>query len=118
MRHTGCRGVMIGRAALSDPWIFRDTHAYLTTGVIPEPPSPAERITLMETHFHHLRRISGDRIACAIFRQRVSWYAKKLPPCRGFLQRMREMKNPDDFPGNIAFLHEEIEKGRSIRVQV
>src|SRR5688500_795453 len=36
---TKCAGVMIGRAALSRPWIFRDTWSYLTTGIIPPTPT-------------------------------------------------------------------------------
>ena len=39
IEHTGCAGVMIGRGALSHPWLFRDTWSYLTTGVVPEPPA-------------------------------------------------------------------------------
>src|SRR5947209_732903 len=35
IRHTKCAGIMIGRAALSTPWLFRDVWSYLTTGVIP-----------------------------------------------------------------------------------
>ena len=40
---TSCAGVMIGRAALGYPWIFRDIKHYLKHGVVPEPPSVAER---------------------------------------------------------------------------
>src|SRR3954447_19886557 len=39
MAYTKCAGVMIGRAALSQPWIFRDTWSYLTTGIISEAPT-------------------------------------------------------------------------------
>ena len=40
---TRCAGLMIGRAALGYPWIFRDIKHYLAHGVVPEPPSIAER---------------------------------------------------------------------------
>lgn len=106
--HTGCRGVMIGRAALSDPWIFRDTHAYLTTGRIPSPPAPAERITLMNVHFAHLQRIRGERLACITFRQRASWYIRKLPPCPQFRERIRFIQTPADYHACIELLHAEL----------
>ena len=39
IRETGCDGIMIGRAAIGKPWIFRDVINYLEKGIIPEPPS-------------------------------------------------------------------------------
>src|SRR5688500_5495171 len=44
---TRCAGVMIGRGALSAPWLFRDTWSYLTTGEIPAPPTLEEKCQLM-----------------------------------------------------------------------
>lgn len=43
LEETGCDGVMIGRAALGNPWIFRDIMQELTTGQPPPPPTPGER---------------------------------------------------------------------------
>ncbi|MFW5874198.1 MAG: tRNA dihydrouridine synthase DusB [Verrucomicrobiota bacterium] len=40
---TRCAGLMIGRAALGYPWIFRDIKHYLRHGTVPEPPGVAER---------------------------------------------------------------------------
>jgi nifR3 family TIM-barrel protein len=94
---TGCRGVMIGRAALSDPWIFRDTHALLTRGSLPAPPTVAERVTVMNHHFRNLLELRGERIACASFRQRVSWYVKKLGPCKTFHERVRGMTSASEY---------------------
>ncbi|MGZ0654478.1 tRNA dihydrouridine synthase DusB [Coraliomargarita sp. W4R53] len=51
---TKCAGLMIGRAALGYPWIFRDIKHYLKHGVIPEPPSIAER---WETIIDYTRKI-------------------------------------------------------------
>lgn len=97
MARTGCTGVMIGRAALSDPWIFRDTHSLLTTGSVPPAPTVADRIALMKRHFEHLLRLRGERLACITMRQRVSWYATKLPPCRDFKERLRLMTSAEQF---------------------
>ena len=104
MDRTGCAGVMIGRAALSDPWIFRDTHALLTSGQIPPAPTVADRVALMTRHFEHLRRIRGERLACITMRQRVSWYATKMPPCREFKERMRVLSSADEFYAEIRQL--------------
>jgi tRNA-dihydrouridine synthase len=88
---------MIGRGAMRDPWIFRDTHALLTAGRVPPPPSVAERIALMNRHFEHLVRIRGERHACITFRQRVTWYAGKLGPCREFQDRMRHISAAEEY---------------------
>lgn len=49
-RETGIAGVMIGRAAMSAPWIFRQTKAHLATGAIVDPPSTTEKWDLIRRH--------------------------------------------------------------------
>jgi nifR3 family TIM-barrel protein len=99
---TGCAGVMIGRRALADPWIFRDAHAYLTTGRVPPPPSVADRVAAIVQHFENLRRYRSDRAACVVFRQRISWYARLLPQARKLKQRMNSLDTPQEFRTIIA----------------
>ena len=94
---TGCTGVMIGRRALADPWIFRDTHAYQTTGEVPAPPRLRERVDAIVQHFENLRRFSGDRTACVRFRQRISWYARMLPRSKRLRGRMNQINTPGEF---------------------
>lgn len=94
---TGCAGVMIGRGALSDPWIFRDSHTYLTTGSLPPPPTVRERLDLIVRHFEQLRRLKSERVACAIMRQRFSWYAARLQPPPGWRHQMRSVRSADEF---------------------
>src|SRR4051794_28793135 len=50
IEYTKCAGVMIGRGALSMPWIFRHAWSYLTGGVIPEPPTIEQKCQLMRDH--------------------------------------------------------------------
>jgi len=49
-RETGCDGVMIGRAALGNPWIFRETAAYLLDGRTIPPPTARERLEMAREH--------------------------------------------------------------------
>lgn len=49
-RETGCDAVMIGRAALGNPWIFREVNAYLLDGVEAPPPTAAERLEICWDH--------------------------------------------------------------------
>ncbi len=52
LRQTGCDGIMIGRASLGQPWIFRTIAHYLRFGTMPEPPSRSERAVLALRHAH------------------------------------------------------------------
>ena len=97
IEYTKCAGVMIGRGALSMPWIFRDTWSYLTTGIIPPPPSLEEKCRLMREHFEHICRFQSERNAVVEFRKRVSWYAKQMHPCRMLKEGMREIRSAADF---------------------
>ena len=94
---TGCRGVMIGRAALSSPWIFRDTWAYLTTGQIPPRDTLQQKCGYMREHFEHLVSAMGERRAAAAFRKSASWYAKQLGPCKALRERLSKIQSAREF---------------------
>lgn len=99
---TGCAGVMIGRAALSTPWIFRDTHSFLTSGEIPPPPTIDEIVQLMRDHFYNHCRFRNERTAALEFRKRISWYAKNLHPCEYLRQEMRVISTAADFEATLS----------------
>jgi tRNA-dihydrouridine synthase B len=95
--YTQCAGVMIGRGALVRPWIFRDTHQFLTIGTIPSEPTIAEKCQLMRDHFTNLMKFRDERIAVIEMRKRVSWYAKTMSPCRMLKERMRLLASAAEF---------------------
>jgi len=97
LEQTGCVGLMIGRQALRDPWIFRDTHEYQQTGTIPPPPSLHDRIEFMNQHFRRLIQYEGTRRAILNFRQRISWYTAKLDACREFRNKVRLMSSVEEY---------------------
>ncbi|HEX3050480.1 MAG TPA: tRNA dihydrouridine synthase DusB [Aggregatilineaceae bacterium] len=97
MRRTGCAGVMIGRAALANPWIFRDTHAYLTSGKVPPGPSLEERVQFVRRHFAEQVRIRGERRAAVVFRQRITWYQSLLGASAAWRERFRHLANVAQF---------------------
>jgi tRNA-dihydrouridine synthase B len=99
---TGCSGIMIGRGAIGMPWIFRDIHADMTSGVVPPPPSIEAICQLMRDHFHNMCRYERERSAVCEFRKRISWYAKQLNPCTRLREEMRLINSTADFERAIA----------------
>jgi tRNA-dihydrouridine synthase B len=102
MEMTGCAGVMIGRGALSRPWIFRDIASFFSTGIIPPPPSIEEICQLMRDHFHQMARFRGEWPAVCEFRKRISWYSKNLNPCVHLKEEMRSITCAADFEAAIS----------------
>jgi len=88
---TGCAGVAIGRGALTDPWLVHDTHALLTTGQLPEPPSEQERIALFKKHLQLTVETKGERRACLQFRKWLGRYAKRIPRLRAHIELARTL---------------------------
>jgi nifR3 family TIM-barrel protein len=84
---TGCAGVSVGRAALTDPWIFSRTRAYLDTGVLPPLPSFEERLALVRRHYEMLEALDGEHRACLRFRRAGVWYGPALGASKEYRRR-------------------------------
>lgn len=79
MEQTGCDAVMIGRAALGRPWVFKQINHYLATGQsLPEPPL-SERVQLIREHHQGLKALKGERSARLEMRKHTAWYLKGWP---------------------------------------
>ena len=76
---TGCDGVMIGRAAVSNPWIFQEAAAYLETGEIPPPPTLSERVLRLREHVRLEVDEKGEERALREIRKHYAGYLKGLP---------------------------------------
>ena len=84
---TGIAGAMIGRAAMSAPWIFRETKGYLTAGEIFDPPALDERWKLILRHCELIVREWGaEEPAIRSMRARLMAYSKSMPEAK----RLRE----------------------------
>ncbi len=78
LEHTGADGVMIGRAAQGNPWIFREIAHYRATGAKLAPPPVIEvRDTLLE-HLENLYAFYGEHTGVRVARKHISWYSKGL----------------------------------------
>ena len=77
-RETGCDGVMIGRGAQGNPWIFHELQEYERPGVVPPRPTPEK---IKETMLRHAKlqiEFKGDFIGIREMRKHVAWYTKGM----------------------------------------
>ncbi|KAB7663138.1 tRNA dihydrouridine synthase DusB [Bacillus sp. B1-b2] len=75
---TGCDGVMIGRAALGNPWMIYRTVKYLETGELMDEPSVREKIDVCLLHLDRLIGLKGEYIAVREMRKHAAWYLKGI----------------------------------------
>jgi nifR3 family TIM-barrel protein len=97
IEHTQCAGIMIGRGALSQPWIFRDIWSYLTTGEIPPPPSLEEKVQLIRDHYYGMVKYRTPRSAMIEMRRRISWWSKSMHPCSQLKDELRLFETAEQF---------------------
>jgi tRNA-dihydrouridine synthase B len=75
----GVDGIMIGRATIGRPWIFREIREYLDTGNHMDPLTVAEKVKLAKLHFKKSLEIKGEPRGIYEMRRHFSWYFKGLP---------------------------------------
>ncbi|HEX3016634.1 MAG TPA: tRNA dihydrouridine synthase DusB [Caproicibacter sp.] len=88
LEQTGCDGVMVGRAALGNPWVFSQINAYLTEScrIVP-PPDIYERMLVMVQHVELMCRYKEERRAMNEARKHVAWYLKGVRGAAEFRRR-------------------------------
>jgi len=84
----GVNGIMVGRAAIGNPWIFRDIKEYLDTGRIHEPPEIAERIDICNQHLMSSINNKGERTAVLEIRKHYSGIFRSLPDFKPFRMKL------------------------------
>ena len=97
VRETGVDGVMIGRAALYDPWIFAESARALREGRVGPPPTAAERKAVMFEYFSETAAIRGERAAVLSMRKFASLYLRGFPGARRLRERIQTMGTREDF---------------------
>ncbi len=88
---TGCAGLVIGRAALANPWIFHQIRADLHN--TPPAPSLEERVAFMTRHFLRSVELRGEKPACLQFRKVIDYYARSFGPCKPLRLAMKELSS-------------------------
>ena len=79
LEETGCDGILIGRGAMGNPWIFRQIRRYLEEGIEEGKPSSEEIISMLLQHAKLLVEANGELIGIRQMRSHAAWYMKGFP---------------------------------------
>ncbi|HMT96583.1 MAG TPA: tRNA dihydrouridine synthase DusB [Ferruginibacter sp.] len=91
----GVDGIMIGRAAIGYPWIFREIKHYLATKEILPPPTLQERIEVCRTHLQKSVEWKGPVVGINEMRRHYTNYLKGLPNIKEFRQKLVTLPSPE-----------------------
>lgn len=104
LEETGCDGIMVGRAARGNPWIFRQIDDYLSKGIMPAPvPKEEIRWTILE-HAKLMTEYKGEYIAVREMRKHVSWYTAGMPDSARFRGKINEMETMEELKEGVNAL--------------
>lgn len=96
LEETNCDAVMIGRAALGNPWLIRDCVNYLDDGTLPEDVTIEERMEMLKRHVSLLVENKGEDVAIPKMRTHAAYYVKKLPRTIELKQQIFKMNTKED----------------------
>lgn len=89
---TGADAVMVGRASMGDPWIFRRIAYFLQHGDHLPPPNAQERADMAWWHLKRMVEIKGESVAIPEMRKQLAWYLKGTPGSAEFRQRCQGLQ--------------------------
>lgn len=113
VRFTGCDGVMIGRGALSTPWLFRDAWALLRGLPVPPSPTEADKLAIVRRYLTLMLRFRDERYALDQIRRRITWFGKRLgqePDHRGRPVGCRPLKEAVRHAASVAEVFELLDR--------
>lgn len=96
LKRTGADGLMIGRAAFGDPWIFEEIRAALAGKPIPPRPPLARRIDTAVKQLELAREDKGEHIACLEARKHFAWYLRGVPYSNFYKDQISHISTMED----------------------
>lgn len=99
-------GIMIGRASVGKPWIFREIKHYLKTGQLPEPISLKEKVEMAKLHFTKSLEYKGEPCGIYEMRRHLSNYFKGLPDFKTLRHKMVTSLEPKEIISILDEIHE------------
>jgi tRNA-dihydrouridine synthase B len=108
LAETGCDGVMIGRAATKNPWIFRQIEAHMSGDLVAEP-DLEQRRNLVLGHFRMVAERENERFALHKLRKFTGWYTHGLPHGRKLRQKINQLPDVRSFLAAVEEFFDHLE---------
>lgn len=93
---SGCDGVMIGRGALGNPWIYKSIEASLNQTEIPAKPTQEDKKQTVLRHLDLEIQTEGEKIGVLKFRRIASWYFKDVPGSAQLRAKINTLNSPEE----------------------
>jgi len=102
-------GIMIGRAAIGYPWIFREIKHFFATGEKLAGPTLTERIAVCRTHLEKSIEWKGEKTGIFEMRRHYANYFRGLPDFKEYRMRLVSLENVDDISSVLSEVEEKFE---------
>lgn len=96
LKHTKAAGVMIGRAAQGNPWVFREINATLAGEPVPDRPDITETGQTLLTHLSDCHDLYGEYRGVRIARKHIAWYCRGIVNAAAFRQAVNQAESATD----------------------
>ncbi len=96
LEETGCDGLMVGRGADGNPWIFAELRAMMLGEKMPAKIELEERFSMLIHHFEMLIDYKGERVAAKEMRRHINAYIKGLPYAAEYRARFNQIESEED----------------------
>jgi nifR3 family TIM-barrel protein len=95
-KETSCDGIMVGRAAQGNPWIFREINAYLEKGEVLPRPSYEEMRDVVKQHANLQLEFKGEYTGVREMRKHLAWYTTGMPHSAAFRNSINLVETAED----------------------
>ena len=97
LKTTGCDAVMIGRAAIGNPWIFKECKEYIENGKLIPKPTDEEKINMIKEHYQLLKEDKNEKLALLEIRTHALAYLKGMPEAKRYKDQICKSKTEEEF---------------------
>ena len=105
-RKYGVDGIMIGRASIGYPWVFREIKHYFATGELLDPPTVSERVEAARRHLRDSLEWKGPKLGVLEMRRHYAPYFRDLPHIKTFRARLVTEMEPEVLFGILDEIEE------------
>ncbi|MBQ1410327.1 MAG: tRNA dihydrouridine synthase DusB [Oscillospiraceae bacterium] len=109
LQWTGADGLMVGRAAFGDPWLFQQIKAALAGQPVPKRPPLAQRMEIALRQMELAREDKGEHIACLEARKQLAWYLRGVRFSNYYKQQISQIATMEDVYRVISGIQRDLE---------